>query len=130
MSWIHFEEKLVHKLDNSVAIKSVKDAISGDLNERYQEPSLTLLTNTAAFLDPRFKSLAHLSKENIDSVIKDVNRAEENDCETPEVSTVDVVDSSPSVVPPKKKKKIHPLKKMLGEKFGDSETTYLNCVST
>ena len=71
-----------------MAIKSVKDAISGDLNERYQEP-------------------------------------DENDCEISEISTVDVVDSSPSVVPPKKKKKIHPLKKMLGYKFA-----YLNCVCT
>ena len=48
------KEKLAHKIDDSVAIKSVKGAISDDLNGRYQEPSLVALMNTASFLDPRF----------------------------------------------------------------------------
>ena len=51
--------------------------------------------NTTAFLGPQFKSLAHLSKESIDSVIENVgdkvgelmklnvNRADENDYESP-----------------------------------------------
>ena len=134
------KEKLVHKIDDSIAIKSVKLAISDDLNERYQEPSLVALMNTASFLDPRFKSLAHLSRDSIDAVIKHVEgevdklmksnvdiaaaiNAESSDCEV--VESPHVEEPSITVAPPKKKQKMHPLKKMLGEKFGgnDSEVT-------
>ena len=141
------KEKLAHKIDDSVAIKSVKGAISDDLNGRYQEPSLVALMNTASFLDPWFKSLAHLNRESIDAIIKHVEdevgelmqlsintsagtaesaQSSDNDCEV-----VDVEDSSVTVAPPRKKqRKIHPLKKMLGEKFGstDSEVTSTMCI--
>ena len=59
-------------MDDSVAIKSVKKAISDDLNERYQETSLIALMNTASILVPWFKSLAHLSRDSIDVIIKHV----------------------------------------------------------
>ena len=44
-----FKEKLIHKMDDSVVIKSIKEFISDNLNERYQEPSLVALMNTASF---------------------------------------------------------------------------------
>ena len=77
--------------------------------------------NTASFLDPRFKSLAHLSRATMDGVIKHVenevcelikinvtlttaNADSTDDCEVVEIS--DVENSSLAVeVPPKKKKK-------------------------
>ena len=59
-------------MDDSVTIKSVKKAISDDLNERYQETSLIALMNTALILVPWFKSLAHLNRDSIDVIIKHV----------------------------------------------------------
>ena len=51
------KEKVEQKDSDSKAIKSAKAAIREDLNQRYLDPSLVLLMNTASFLDPRFKSL-------------------------------------------------------------------------
>ena len=130
------KEKAEQKDGDSRTIKSVKAAVDEDLNQRNLEPSLVLLMNTASFLDPRFKSLAHLSRATMDGVIKHVenevcelmkinvtqtaaNVDSADDCEVVEIS--DVEDSSLAVeAPPKKKKKVHPLKKVLGRKFGSN----------
>ena len=115
------KEKAEQKDGDSRAIQSVKAAVDEDLNQRYLEPSLVLLMNTASFLDPRFKSLAHLTRATMDGVIKHVenevcelmkinvtltaaNADSADDCEVVEIS--DVENSSLAVeVPPKKKKK-------------------------
>jgi len=91
--------------------------------------------NTASFLDPRFKSLAHVRRDCIDGVIThvqdevcelmetnpNVNTDSSDESEVVEISDAD--DSSDVMEaprPPKKKKKIHPLKKVLGKKFGSN----------
>jgi len=63
------KEQVEQKDSDSKAIKSVKAAVSEDLNQRYVEPSLVLLMNIALFLDPRLKSLAHLSRDTIDKLL-------------------------------------------------------------
>lgn len=126
------KEKIEQKDEDSRAVKLVKAAIDEDLNQRYVEPSLILLMNTASFLDPRFKSLAHLSRDCIDDVIThvqdevcelmktnpNVNDDSSDESEVVEISDAD--DSSDVMEAPPKKKKIHPLKKVLGKKFGSN----------
>jgi len=122
----------------------VKVAIDEDLiiNQRYVEPSLILLMNTASFLDPRFKSLAHLSRGCIDGVITHVQdevcelmetNPNVNDDSSDESEVVEISDaddfSDVMEVPPKKKKKIHPLKKVLGKKFGSNGSDRSTIVS-
>ena len=124
------KEKVEQKDSDFKAIKSAKAAIREDLNQRYLDPSLVLLMNTASFLDPRFKSLAHLSRDTIDNVIKHVEdevhelmrmnvtvTAADSDS-TDDGDVVEISDVEDA--PPKKKKKVHPLKKVLGKKFGSN----------
>jgi len=118
------KEKVEQKDSDSKAIKSAKAAIREDLNQMYLDPSLVLLTKTASFLDPRFKSLAHLSRDTIDNVIKHVEdkvyelmrmnvtvTADSNSTDDRDVVEISDVEDAP----PKKKKKIHPLKKSLAK---------------
>ena len=51
-------------------------------------------------------------------------QSNDNDCEV-----VDVEDSSVIVAPSRKKKRMHPLKKMLGEKFGSSDSEVTSTMS-
>ena len=47
----------------SVAIRAVKQAIASDLDTRYEDPDVCMLMKKSALLDPRMKSLAHLTEE-------------------------------------------------------------------
>ena len=48
------------------------------MDKRYQDPDVSLVLNKASFLDPRFKSLAHLpvasQEETVDSVIAELTQ--------------------------------------------------------
>ena len=46
----------------STAIRNVKKAIASDFNTRYKNPEVCMLMNKATLLDPRLKSLAHLTE--------------------------------------------------------------------
>lgn len=49
--------------DSSTAIRNVKKAIASDFNTRYKDPDVCMLMNKATLLDPRLKSLAHLTED-------------------------------------------------------------------
>ena len=49
--------------DSSTAIRNVKKAIASDFNTSYKDPDVCMLMNKATLLDPRLKSLAHLTED-------------------------------------------------------------------
>ena len=56
------QKKLTINGSDLSEIKQVKRAISNDLDKWYQADEVKLLMNKATFLDPRMKSLTHLSE--------------------------------------------------------------------
>ena len=55
------KKKVAPDVSDSVVIREFKRAIRDDINSRYQHPDIQMLLNKASYLDPRFKSLTHLS---------------------------------------------------------------------
>jgi len=43
------------------------------MTTRYQDPTVSLCLNKASFLDPRFKTLAHISRSHQEEVIKNIS---------------------------------------------------------
>ena len=128
--------KLVHLDTDSVAVRNVKILLAADMSTRYQDTDISLLLNKASFLDPRFKTLAHLStveqEETVDNIIQDLlsnvyvecisNRGDEFkivelEAEPEEEAAVVEYCTSP------KKQKITLLEKLLGKKFESTPST-------
>ena len=67
--------KLVNSDTDSIAVRNVKRSLAADMSTRYQSTGVSLLLNKASFLDPRFKTLAHLSavekKETVNDIIRE-----------------------------------------------------------
>ena len=67
---------MVHSDTDSVAVRNVKSLLAADMSTRYQDTGISSLLNKASFLDPRFKTLAHLStveqEETVDNIIQDL----------------------------------------------------------
>ena len=107
--------KLSPSESDSTAVRQFKNALAIDMDKRYQDPNVSLILNKASFLDPRFKSLAHLpatsQEETVDSVIDELTQ-------TLHVVAQPVCSSAEqeSEGSPAKKKKTC-LEKLLGEKF-------------
>ena len=55
------KKRVAEDSNDSNTIAVFKKALRDDVNSRYRDPDLQMLLNKASFLDPRFKSLAHLS---------------------------------------------------------------------
>ena len=51
-------------------MKSAKQAMRIDLSERYKDSDVLELMNKAAFLDPRFKTLAHLPASTAEDIMQ------------------------------------------------------------
>ena len=70
--------KLRPSESDSTAVRQFKNALAIDMDKRYQDPDVSLILNKASFLDPRFKSLAHLpassQEETVDSVINELTQ--------------------------------------------------------
>ena len=70
--------KLSPSESDSTAVRQFKNALAIDMDKRYQDPNVSLILNKASFLDPRFKSLAHLpatsQEETVDSVIDELTQ--------------------------------------------------------
>lgn len=62
--------------DDSRAVKDFKGALAKDMNCRYQNECVLDILNNASFLDPRFKTLAHLSpneqQETLESILDEL----------------------------------------------------------
>ena len=99
--------------NDSQLIKSMKRVLSDDLNERYKEDTLPLLTK-ACFLDPRFKNLKFLSETSREEVKIDLKL---------DVDVLSRTESSATSLepPPKKSKGEHKLMEFIGEMVGSNE---------
>ena len=107
--------------DDPLDSRTMKSAMRIDLSERYKDSDVLELMNKAAFLDPWFKTLAHLPASTVEDITASIQREMVNllqqnspEDQSSESVTTEVNEQSP---PPTKKKKIHPLKKLLGDKF-------------
>lgn len=123
------EKILVDPLD-SKAMKDAKEAMRTDLSGRYQDPAVVALLQKAAFLDPRFKTLVHLPSETATDVVAVIQnemveflQRDVGESHKSKDSSRLEADSNEGELLPRKKKKIHPLKKLLGDKFRASSTT-------
>ena len=107
--------KVISSDGDSTAVRQFKNALAADMDKRYQDPDVSLVLNKASFLDPRFKSLAHLpvasQEETVDSVIAELTQTLHVVSQPVHSSTERESDGSPA------KKKKSCLEKLLGEKF-------------
>ena len=67
------QDKLAPNDEDSAAIQRFKRLLAVDMGSRYQDQAVSLCLNKASFLDPRFKTLAHLSHSQQAEVIKSVS---------------------------------------------------------
>ena len=127
--------KTVIQDDDVSAIKAFKKTLQEYMNSRYVDPNIKFLMYKSSFLDPRFKTLTHLSatvrEEIFDCVLEDIlqlNEFVQNDSElliesasTTEVSvTPPLANPGPSTAtdePTKKKKRKSALMELIGSKF-------------
>ena len=77
------KKRLGADANDSVAIQAFKKALRDDMDSRYIHPEVKVLLNKASFLDPRFKTLKHLSciqQEEVSDMLFDevVELVEEN----------------------------------------------------
>ena len=87
--------KVAFQDDDSVAIKPFKKALQDDMDSRYTDSNIKFLMYKSSFLDPRFKTLTHLSlaakQEIFDWVLEDIlnlnNDNESNDVQIECVTT-------------------------------------------
>jgi len=121
------KEKFADDPQDSTTMKSAKQAMRIDLSDRYRNSDVLELMNKTAFLDSWFKTLAHLYASTVEGVTLSIQREMVNllQQDSPEVnqwseSITDQTNEVHEQPPPHKRKKIHPLKKLLGDKFGAS----------
>ena len=100
---------------DSTAVRQFKNALATDMDKRYQDQDASVVLNKASFLDPCFKSLAHLpaasQEETVDSVIAELRESLHMAAQPVSSSTGQESEGSPT------KKKKTCLEKLLGEKF-------------
>jgi len=124
------KDKLSPTNDDSPAVQSFKRLLAIDMTTRYQDPTVSLCLNKASFLDPRFKTLAHISRSQQEKVIKDISDelvdmvvyiSSGEECEDVEVSEVETDVTEEST--PCKKPRLTLLEKLLGKRFEDQSIT-------
>ena len=127
------ETKLAPSEDDSRAVKNVKNLLSTDMSTQYQDTGIISLLNKASFLDPRFKTLAHLSateqEKTVDNIIQELtsilieSESDKDNYESViEPEEVEVVETCNSYTSPKKQKTTL-LEKQLGKQFEGTTTT-------
>ena len=123
------KKKVAADVSDSVVIREFKRALRDDINSRYQHPDIQMLLNKASYLDPRFKSLTHLSSfqqsEVSDAILQELIELEndsddgsESDAERePNNESNDESNDECSTAEPRKKKAKNALLDMLGDSF-------------
>ena len=120
------QAKLARSDDDSVTIRNVKRLLAADMSTRYQSKCVSSLLNKASFLDPRFKTLAHLSaaekEDTVDSISQDLlvsippeNSSERGDDEV--VETEEPEEACMVIECSTTPKRLTLLEKLLGKKF-------------
>ena len=64
------QKKISLSCDDTVAVREFKKALRNDLESRYINPDIRGLLRKASFVDPRFKTLYHLSASKQEEVIQ------------------------------------------------------------
>ena len=106
---------------DSAALKDFKRALANNMNSRYQDKNVLAVHNKASFLDPRFKTLAHLPSYKQDTVDSILDLVES--CSRPLGSRPSLITSTNCCDiegSPAKRPKGNILEKMLGDKFDSS----------
>ena len=70
--YVAIQDMLTPTNDDSAAVERFKRLLAVDMGTRYQDQAVSLCLNKASFLDPRFKTLAHLSQNQQEEVIKSI----------------------------------------------------------
>jgi len=100
----------------SAAIQAVKAAISGDLCTRYQNPDIRMVMNKCTILDPRLKSLAHLTEDEQEATVNSI--IDEIVLHSIPVTTTSASPFTEIASAPPKKKCV--LEKLLGSTFSQT----------
>ena len=132
-------DKLAIKANDSNMLKIAKGAMMKDFDDRYLDTNVQLLMTKATFLDPRFKKFPHLSSSCASATLDKVpvslkqeiiallqqQQPKPGECgaDNSDVQIVTTPETDSENPPVKKQKKIHPLRKLLGEDFGSSNAT-------
>ena len=111
--------RIVEDENDSVALAEFKKVLREDMDTRYINPDIKFLLYKASFLDPRFKTLKHLSciqQEEVSDMILDevIHLMEEG---TPVAPPSVVIVEDESCDEPKQKKSKNVLVDMIGDKF-------------
>ena len=123
--------KVAFQDGDSTAIKAFKQALQDDMDSRYTDPNIKFLMYKASFLDPRFKTLMHLSstakQEIFDWILEDIlnlNMQTDDQSNDVQIECVTTTESEPSTSfssecsePRRKKKKKSALMELIGNKF-------------
>ena len=120
--------EIKHKVEadpnDSTAIRHFKKALRDDMKSRYIHPEVKMLLNKASYLDPRFKTLTHLSslqqEEIFDVILSEALQFVEGNSQTQmeeEVVICDNSDLESQNGPSAKKKRASALVELLGNKF-------------
>ena len=114
---VKMKDKIKINPSDSNGIKSVKCAIARDLAQRYQNPTVQLVLNKASFLDPRMKTLPHLSPDEqesvLDSLVNEIVTLRSSSSLSPVVVPDCTVEDD--IAPPRSKKST--LESILGDEF-------------
>ena len=127
------KSKIEFSENDSLTVREVKRLLAADMSSRYQDTDVVAVLNIASFLDPRFKTLAHLPCSTQEETIEKLKDAMLDECggSSPEIqdpqphhtrSTTEatvVRGQATQDLPAAKRKKPHPLEKLLGSKFQD-----------
>jgi len=114
--------------DDSPAVQRFKLLLAIDMSTRYQDPTVSLCLYKASFLDPKFKTLAHISKSQQEEVIKDISDelvdivvyvSSGEECEDVVVTEVSDLTEETQESAPHKKPRLALLEKLPGKRFED-----------
>ena len=99
----------------------VERVLTTDMHTRYQDRRVTEVLNISSFLDPRFKTVAHLTE---DVQEKTVKKEMLEHLEVITSSSLNSAEVESADIPPTKRKKPHPLQLLLGTKLQDSSRRF------
>ena len=104
------KEKVSDDPLDSRTMKSAKQAMRIDLNERYKDSDILKLMNKAAFLDPQFKTLAHLPARTAEDITVSIQREMVNllQQDSPQDQSSESITVNEQSPPPTKKIKFIP----------------------
>ena len=109
--------------NDTPVVREVKKVLASDMHTRYQNREVIEVLNISSLLDPRFKTLAHLSEEVQEETFHCLKEAmmEQFD-ESPSTSMCSDNPAAAPDPPPPKKSKSNSLQQLLGNKFQDANS--------